>query len=193
MTPKQLKAIQLLANATPQKQVASELGLNPKTIERWLKIPEFKEAIANLQSKTLTKMVDKTADKMSDEFSEITLEHLKAARTYRKMSEAVAKLGVSQLIKNPGVIDELLVKANVYNAWNLILDRSIKIERTALGLDYHDVSLAIAFLQRLGYEVSDPTLQPVKTDGEAVSRVVKGLTEEQLNQIRSGILAISEN
>ena len=179
--------------------MASELGVNAKTIERWLKIPEFKEAIANLQSKTLTKMVAKTSDKMSDDLSEIRVEHFEALKHFRILASTLGEALTHELklaeSKGDEAYQDALGKirgqANNLNIWNQILDRSIKLERTILGMDYEDVSVAISFLERLGYEVVDPSLAPATSQTEATRANTKGLREDHLNEIRASILGIS--
>jgi hypothetical protein len=44
----QLKSIELLLSGKLQKDTAVELGVNPKTLQRWLKNPEYYAALNNL-------------------------------------------------------------------------------------------------------------------------------------------------
>jgi DNA-binding MarR family transcriptional regulator len=45
LTPKQLRCIELLASEVQQKDIAKELGISDRTIQRWLKLDEFKDAL----------------------------------------------------------------------------------------------------------------------------------------------------
>jgi Homeodomain-like domain len=45
LTPKQLRCIELLSSEVPQKDIAKELGVSERTIQRWLKLDEFQDAL----------------------------------------------------------------------------------------------------------------------------------------------------
>lgn len=45
LTPKQSQCVALLLSGMRQKDVADSLGIAPKTIQRWHKLPEFAEAL----------------------------------------------------------------------------------------------------------------------------------------------------
>lgn len=48
LTPKQLRAIELLVSEVEQKVIAKELGVSDRTIQRWLKLDEFKEGLEGI-------------------------------------------------------------------------------------------------------------------------------------------------
>jgi transposase-like protein len=45
LTQNQIKSIELLLSGMAQKQVAQELGVTPKTLQRWVKIPEYSDKL----------------------------------------------------------------------------------------------------------------------------------------------------
>jgi len=197
MSPKQIEAIKLLARGSTQEEVANAIRVAKKTIQRWVKIPEFSQAILDLQAATLNKIISKTSDAVSDDLSEISRQHFESLENFKVLVDLVAT-SILREVEAAQAGDEtskaLLARASQINCWSQIQDRTLKLQRTVLGLHYEDVSSAIAFLHRMGYEVCDPSLQPATNgDGEAAKSVAKGLNEQQLNQIRAEILGISEN
>ena len=45
LTKNQIKSIELLLSGMAQNQVAQELGVTPKTLQRWAKIPEYSDRL----------------------------------------------------------------------------------------------------------------------------------------------------
>lgn len=48
MTPKQIRCIELLACGTLQKDIAQELGISERSIQRWQALSEFKNALEGI-------------------------------------------------------------------------------------------------------------------------------------------------
>jgi predicted transcriptional regulator len=58
LSPQQLEAIALLGKGTKTAQVAHQLGITQRTVQRWLKDDEFATAVAEIGKET-TKLVVK--------------------------------------------------------------------------------------------------------------------------------------
>lgn len=56
LTPRQLKAIGLLAQGLPHHEVARQSGVSQRTVERWATRPDIKEAVQDARSKAVEKM-----------------------------------------------------------------------------------------------------------------------------------------
>lgn len=48
LTPQQLQAVQMLAKDKAHAEIASELGIATKTVQRWTKKPEFNQALIDV-------------------------------------------------------------------------------------------------------------------------------------------------
>ncbi len=60
LTKSQLKSIELLQSGMAQKDVAQELGVTPKTLQRWAKIPEYLDSLNGVVSVPTTKAPEQT-------------------------------------------------------------------------------------------------------------------------------------
>ncbi len=58
LSAEQLKAVQLLGEDWNQADVARKLKISTKTIQRWLKKPEFQKALEDLQQRTTEKFIE---------------------------------------------------------------------------------------------------------------------------------------
>jgi len=61
LTPKHLQAVSWLAQGKTHAEVASELGIATKTVQRWSKQPEFTQAVSDVQSRAVEVAVEETA------------------------------------------------------------------------------------------------------------------------------------
>lgn len=190
------------------RQLAKESDRNPSVIFRWSSKEQWEAERKHVESKlraaTLEKTIEKTSNKLSDEISDIATEHFNSAKYWRQLADLIVKGTIKQATKAQKKgdgdflkeIEKIKSQGINLSSWNLILDRSIKMERTALGLEYEDVNKAIAYLQKLGYEVRDPSLTEQKNSDTTTEKKVvasKGLTEDQINTIRAGILGVSSD
>lgn len=145
------------------KDLAVESGVSERQLERWSAEGEKpwpklrREFGGELAAATTKKAIEKISEKASDEFSNLTFEHLEAYRIYRQLATIYGNFLLEKANSNPLELSKL--PAYAINFWSLALDRSIQGERKAAGLEYEDVNKAIQFLQSLGYEIVDPTQQ----------------------------------
>ncbi len=72
----------MLANGGSHPQVAEALGISTKTIQRWLKKPEFAQALADVQVKTVEKAVEAVATDISGQIQRLVPKAIKTLETY---------------------------------------------------------------------------------------------------------------
>lgn len=56
LTPKQLEAVSGLAKGLTTRQIAKNVGVSSRTVERWQKLPEFVAALAQIQNEVSRKV-----------------------------------------------------------------------------------------------------------------------------------------
>jgi predicted transcriptional regulator len=71
LTSQQLQAVSLLASGKSKVEVASMLGISTKTVQRWTKIPEFTQAVTDVHSRSVQKVVEKTSEDISRQSQEV--------------------------------------------------------------------------------------------------------------------------
>jgi hypothetical protein len=181
------------------KELAVESGNSYKTINNWSRFDEPRWSIqrktfeAEVRSKSDNKILEKTSDLTSD----LAVEHLNSYQSARKVADAYFQWQNQRIEEVKGVPERLeaelkSIRASNINFWLLSLERAINGERLAAGLEWENVPKAIAFLQKLGYVITDPSLPPA-TDAEAeLEATPKGFTDEQAGDIRARILGIPQ-
>lgn len=71
LTPEQLQAVQMLANGKTHAEIGSELGITTKTMQRWTKKPEFNQALADVQFRTVEKTIERTSEDIAQQSQEV--------------------------------------------------------------------------------------------------------------------------
>lgn len=125
------------------RALVHDSGVPKSSLEVWSKQDDWKTRRRQYQDKLRTqteeKTIEKTSDRLSDELSDIAVEHFKAYKLYRQLSEIQASYLMRQCEQqdDPDLVERTLKALNpiAINAWSLVLDRSIKGERIALNLD----------------------------------------------------------
>lgn len=124
------------------RALSEDAGVSQTTLERWSKKDSWPEQRRQYQgrltAKTEEKTIEKTSEILSDEMSKITTEHFECYRIFRKLAylQAKALFDRCDRHRHPEALEEVLKEMNplALNGWSLVLDRSIKGERTALGI-----------------------------------------------------------
>jgi len=62
LTEQQLKSIELLSSGMAQKDVAQAIGTTPRTLQRWSKLPEYREATKQAKSEKATIAIKQATD-----------------------------------------------------------------------------------------------------------------------------------
>lgn len=86
LSPQQLEAVALLGKGTKTSEVASQLGITQRTVQRWLKDDEFAKAVAEIGREATKLVVEATS---FDLFKEI-----------ERATESSVKL-LTEMIENP--------------------------------------------------------------------------------------------
>ena len=119
----------------------------------------------SLQTETQQKTIEKVSDALSDEHAKVLTQHYQAQSQARQLA-AVYFATLSKLIadlQKQGATAELMMRhletnrAIAANTWSLILDRAVKGERVAMGIEFaQDLDAATKALQSAGYEIIPP-------------------------------------
>jgi hypothetical protein len=181
------------------KQLAVESGNPYKTINDWSRFDEPKWSMQrkSFQAEIRLQSDNKILEKTSDRTSDLVVEHLNSYQSARRVVDAYFQWQNRRIEEVKDIPERLeaelkSIRPSNINFWLLSLERAINGERLAAGLEWENVPKAIAFLTRLGYAITDPSL-PAATDAEAdLEATPKGFTDEQAGDIRARILGISQ-
>lgn len=165
------------------RDLAKDSGVPRKTLERWSTQDSWttrrgqynSQTRAKVEEKTINRIIEKTSDKVSDEIASVQAEHAENYRAFRDLVMLKVKYIVRQCNQDQPLerFEAQLEKLNglSLNFLSLVLDRSVKGERTALGLKYSDYNTAIEVLTSAGFEVIVPEGM------EELNQVVNRLTQ----------------
>jgi hypothetical protein len=167
-----------VATGLGYRLLSEQSGRDPSTLTAWSKSdPEGtwqdqRQRYADeLRTETDKKTIEKTSDQLSDQLSELATEHFKAHKSVRNLAQIYLNYMTQQCQRHehPEAMEEFVKQLNplTINFWSLVLDRSIKGERVATGMQYEDVTAAYKYLTALGYEISDPSTEPDETTAKA--------------------------
>jgi len=193
LTEKQIKSIELLLSGMAQKQVAQELGVNVKTLQRWSKLPEYsdklngiltvateqatQEATQIVKQKTLDDMVLLgERDELRQEqyrrlemaqnalMAEVERGDIRAITAFTKVSESIRALY------------GLDVKKDILDAFEIFVQAGI--------LPYEVANKFLGYSREYYKKIKNLTKEPdpVTLDEADLS----GLTEEQLDRLVRG-------
>lgn len=102
-TPQQIGAIALLGKGTKTSEVAAQIGVTQRTVQRWLKDAEFTKAVAEIGTQTTRLVVEATS---FDLFKEI-----------ERATESSVKL-LTEMIENPDIRPSDRLKAvDIVRRW----------------------------------------------------------------------------
>lgn len=147
---------------TSVRKLSEASGIPRKTLERWCTDGEWlrkrEEFYIGIEGESKKKAIAKISDKLSDQLSELSLEHFEGYKKFRHAALAFLDR-FQQEIDAIADIREFISKlpAKEFNMWSLAYDRSVKGEREIVGLHYEDINNAIAILNKHGYKIVDPT------------------------------------
>jgi hypothetical protein len=177
------------------KQLAVESGNSYKNINNWSRFDEPKWSVqrksfeAQVRLECDNEIVKKTSDRTSD----LAVEHLNSYQSARSVVDAYFQWQnrrIEEVKEIPERLEAELksIRASNINFWLLSLERAINGERLAAGLEWENVPKAIAFLQKLGYEIVDPTIPP----GQSTKLEESGLSDEAVELIKTKLLGLDE-
>jgi hypothetical protein len=161
LSVEQLKAISLLAEGVAAPDVAKKVKIALRTLQRWGKKNEFRQALEELRVKTQAKVFEKNAEDSSEKITidtrKLQGEHLNCYGRLRKIAEVALEHYEKKLIQQGQSPDEVSIRS--LNLWVQVLDRAIRGEADAAFFKYLDLSAAIEAVDRAGYAVHHPSME----------------------------------
>ena len=145
------------------RQLATDSEVALRTLCTWSSKGNWTEKRQQFGSKlaavTQEKLIEKTSDRLSDTMAGLAEEHLKAHQQFRKLVQLRTNVAISQINQADDRLAAIeAIDPVQFNLFSLILDRAIKGERAATGLEYQiDINSAAAVLENAGYVIIDPS------------------------------------
>lgn len=148
------------------RRLAQDSGVSKGTIEIWCRqenwVGQKRRYSDGLQTATRDKAIEKTAEKLSDELSDVAIANYQAHKLARDYATAVFQIKAMhmQSILDTGASQqsELLKFHNAHemNSWSLILTRATEGINQATGLPCHiNINTAAKTLNSAGYSVTE--------------------------------------
>ena len=139
-------------------------GRSLSVVGRWASEDNWaqkKERYQNdLRTATREKAIEKTSDRLSDEWARVNEEHLKGTEVFRKMAlQFGVALGNQFSQASPEAKAKLAASKNLsmsVKRYGSIYRDMVNLERQALGMEYMDSNKAIAKVISDGYDVIEP-------------------------------------
>lgn len=176
------------------RRLAQESGNKYKTINDWSRfdIPKWSEQRKDFQAEVRLKSDNKMVESLSDRTSNLTVQHLDSYQSARRVVDtyfAFLNRRIDEVKDIPERLEAELksIRASNINFMMLSLERAINGERTAAGLEWENVPKAIAFLQRQGYQIVDPTID------QTVGLEELGLSDEAAELIKMKLLGVEDS
>lgn len=100
----------MLANGDSHPRIAADLGVSTKTIQRWLKKPEFAQALTDVQVRTLEQAVEAAAEDISGQLQRLVPKAIKTLETYLDDPKARGsdRLRAAQILGNWAGLNQVL-------------------------------------------------------------------------------------
>ena len=112
-----------------------------------------------LRSETELKTIEKTSDRLSEEWAKVNEEHLKGSELFRKLAIQLT-MAIGAEFQQSKSKSKTAKNKDVYLAiqkYGSIYKDMVNLERQALGMQYMDSNKAIAKVISDGYDVIEPT------------------------------------
>jgi hypothetical protein len=90
LTPQQLKALSMFAQGASGSEIANELKVSARSIQRWQKLPEFAKGLYDISAKTTQLTVETTASSISNRIQRLLPKALDTIEYYIENPEAKA-------------------------------------------------------------------------------------------------------
>ncbi len=88
LTEKQLKAVEMTISGTRPEDIGKVLGVSRRTIYRWLDLPDFKEAVNQIQERSTAKLIVQISDDISSRLQSIIPKAISTLESYIENPEA---------------------------------------------------------------------------------------------------------
>jgi hypothetical protein len=90
LTPKQLQAVSEIAKGRTPSVISKDIRVSERTIQRWLKLSEFKAALAEIQERSTTKVIVQVSDDISLRIQSLIPKAISTLESYIENPEARA-------------------------------------------------------------------------------------------------------
>ena len=143
LTPQQFKALRLLGKGAKTGEVAAQLGITPRTIQRWQKDDEFASALKNISKQTTRLVVESTSFDLFKELEEATQSSVELLKDFIQNPDLRPsdRLKAIDIVRRWG--DRHRFDAEIEKELNSILR---KLERVMLPDNYHELLIGLSSL-----------------------------------------------
>jgi hypothetical protein len=90
LTPKQLQAVSEIAKGLTPSAISKDIGVSERTIQRWLKLPEFIEAVDEIRERSTTKVIVETSNDIAVRIQSLVPKAIDTLEHYIESPEARA-------------------------------------------------------------------------------------------------------
>jgi hypothetical protein len=145
------------------RQLGEQAGRPIGTLGRWSSADsggsweqQREQYQASLRTAADEKAIEKTSERLGEQVSNLAVEHFTLHKKIRQLASIYLDYTLSKLsTSHPEILEDEIPKLNAANInfWSLAVDRSVKGERIATGMEYDDLNNAIAAVEKAGYKV----------------------------------------
>ncbi len=111
-----------------------------------------------IRSETEQKTIEKTSDRLSDEWAKVNEEHIKGSELFLKLSVQLT-MAIGQDFQQSRNKSKTAKNKDTYlsvQKYSSVYKEMVNLQRQALGMEYMDSNKAIAKVISDGYEVIEP-------------------------------------
>ncbi len=147
-----------------QRALAEQSGRTKSVIAEWCSrenwVQQREQYQGKLRAEAEQKTIDKTSDRLSEDWAKINEEHLKGTELFRKMALQFG-MALGNKFSNASSEDKAKIAADkdfslAVQKYGSLYKDMVQLERIALGMEYMDSNKAIAKVIRDGYDVIEP-------------------------------------
>lgn len=88
LSPNQLEAVSGIAKGLTPSAIGKSLGVSERTVQRWLKLPEFVNAVNEIRERSTTKVIVEVSDDISARIQSLIPKALTTLEAYIENPEA---------------------------------------------------------------------------------------------------------
>lgn len=88
LSPKQLQAVVGIAKGLNSSAIAKEIAVTERTVQRWQKLPQFLEAVSEIQERSTTKVIVEVSDDISTQIKHLIPKAINVLESYIDNPEA---------------------------------------------------------------------------------------------------------
>jgi hypothetical protein len=88
LTPKQLEAVSGIAKGITPSVIGKSINVSERTVQRWMKLPEFVEAVEEIRERSTVRVVAETAKDVSERIQSLVPKAIDTLESYLDNPEA---------------------------------------------------------------------------------------------------------